>query len=448
MAAAQLVPFYDRIQWHEGMLLTPQHFQQESARVDALLGWQALAAHPTGWGVRRLDVDAAHLSGGLLRITALEAILPNGMAVRYDVSQARGATLELDLAPHAGAMAQRDVPVYLVLGTARSLRMQGQPAMFRSIASEPVEDEVSEALAEEVPRMAARLALMAGTPPGAAYVYLQLMTVRQENQIVRQGAYWPAQLEVPAQAEPLQRARKLAALMRTKAVFLGQQSASGSSRLDDRLDVLEQRFRLAQLTVNLPLLEAALAVPVVQPLPLYLALCAQLGALAALRAGAVPLAPPAYVHEDSYAAFDTVLTHLEALAGEVSQQWRSCVFNFDGDTFALPMRDTWLDARLVVGLRGDGERELVKWMEGAAIGSRTVSASLRDRRVPGAARKAIEGAPELDLRGGNGWTLFAITVDERFIVAGQDLLIANGNSNAALQGLRPQEIVLFYKGNV
>ncbi|MET0322870.1 MAG: type VI secretion system baseplate subunit TssK, partial [Duganella sp.] len=280
------------------------------------------------------------------------------------------------------------------------------------------------------------------------YVYLQLMTVRQENQIVRQGPYWPAQLEVPAQAEPLQRARKLAALMRTKAVFLGQQSASGSSRLDDRVDVLEQRFRLAHLTVNLPLLEAALAVPVVQPLPLYLALCAQLGPLAALRAGAVPLAPPAYVHEDSYAAFDAVLTHLDELAREVSQAWRSCIFNFDGDTFALPMRDAWLGARLVVGLRGDGERELVKWMEGAAIGSRTVSASLRDRRVPGAARKAIDGAPELDLRGGNGWTLFAITVDEHFIVAGQDLLIANGTSNAALQGLRPQEIVLFYKGNV
>ena len=26
----------DRIQWHEGMLLSPQHFQLESARVDAL----------------------------------------------------------------------------------------------------------------------------------------------------------------------------------------------------------------------------------------------------------------------------------------------------------------------------------------------------------------------------------------------------------------------------
>ena len=41
----------DRIQWHEGMLLSPQHFQLESARVDALIGWHTLSSTPYGWGV-------------------------------------------------------------------------------------------------------------------------------------------------------------------------------------------------------------------------------------------------------------------------------------------------------------------------------------------------------------------------------------------------------------
>jgi type VI secretion system protein ImpJ len=441
MAEAQL---FDRIQWHEGMLLAPQHFQQESARVDALIGWQALVGQPAAWGVRRLGVDEAHLTCGLLRIGALEAILPNGMAVRYDAAQAQGVTLELDLAPYADAMAQQDLPVYLVIGTSRSLQRPGQPAMFRRIASDMVEDEVSEALAEEVPRMAANLALVAGKVPGAAYVGIQLMTLRMENQIVRRGAYWPAQLEVSAASPISQRARGLAGLMRTKAVFLGRQSVSNSSRLEDRLSTLEQRLRLSSLMLNLPLLEATLDAPLVQPLALYLALCAQLGSLAALRPGAVPLAPPPYVHADSYAAFDTVLDHLYALAGDVSQEWRSCTFTFDGEAFALPMRAEWMGARLVVGLRGQGERELAHWMDGAAIGSRTVSASLRDRRVPGAARAMIDDAPELGLRGGGGCTLFAITVDEQFIVADQDLLI--GSDSASQHAMRPQEIVLFIKG--
>ena len=35
-----------RIEWHEGMLLAPQHFQQVSARMDALVAWHTLAVSP------------------------------------------------------------------------------------------------------------------------------------------------------------------------------------------------------------------------------------------------------------------------------------------------------------------------------------------------------------------------------------------------------------------
>ena len=440
---------FDRIEWHEGMLLTPQHFQQESARVDALVAWQALAGHPAAWGVRRLHIDEAALCGGLVRITLVEAILPNGMAVRYDVERAQGLALEFDLAEYATALAQGAVAVYLVVGTARSLRLPGQPAMFRSIATDLVEDEVSDALAEEVPRMAVKLGLAAGKPPGAAWISLQLMTLFKENEIVQRAPYWPAQLEVSAGTDIRQRAARFAALARAKAVFLAQQSNVNASRIDDRLATLEQRMQLAQLTSNLPVLEATLAAGVVQPMALYLALCAQLGALAALRPGTVPLAPPAYVHADSHAAFTAVLDHLEGLVNEVSQAWRSISFSFDGAVFAVPMQAAWLTQRLVVGLRGQGEKEVSQWMGGATIGSRTVSASLRDRRMPGARRAKIDGAEELKLRASGGSILFEIVVDAQFIVAGQDLLISNesgnGDGQASLHAMRPQEIVLYVK---
>lgn len=435
---------HDRIQWHEGMFLTPQHFQQESARVDALVGWHALAGRPAAWGLRRLEVDEAHLGGGLLRIGALEAIMPDGMAVRYDAARAAGAGLQLDLAPHAEALSRGELAVYLVVGRTRSLRVPGQPRMFRPLPGALVEDEVSEALAEEVPRMGVDLALAVGAVPGPAYLYLQLMTLRKEDGIVSRAAYWPAQLEVPP-ASPLgQRARALAGLIRAKALFLAQQSDAHSSRVEDRLALLELRQRLANLTLNLPLLEATLDAPLVQPLALYLALCAQLGPLSALRPGAVPLLPPAYVHADSYRAFAAVLEQLETLAAEVSQAWRSCTFSFADGVFSLPLPPEWIGARLVVGLRGGRERELQQWMAGAAIGSRTVSVALRDRRVSGAARQPIDDAPELGLRAGAGCTLFAIAPDAQYIVAGQDLVIGNGS--ATQQDLQPREIVLFIKG--
>lgn len=50
-------PVTDRVEWHEGMLLSPQHFQQFSSRMDTLVAWQTLAAAPFAWGVRRLVFD-------------------------------------------------------------------------------------------------------------------------------------------------------------------------------------------------------------------------------------------------------------------------------------------------------------------------------------------------------------------------------------------------------
>ena len=440
MAEARLS---EHIQWHEGMLLAPQHFQQESARVDALVGWQTLAGPPAAWGGRRRGVDEPRGGHGQRPITALEAILPDGMAVHYDAALAQGHALELDLAPYRNSMEQQPLPVYLAVGSARSLRLAGQPARFRRIAGSLVEDEVSEALAEEVPRMAANLALMAGTMPGAAYVSLQLMQLTRENEAVRRAPFWPAQLTVAPQAPLLERAKALAAQMRSKALFLARQSAAGSSLPEERLALLELRSRLASLTLHLPLLEAAVFAPQVQPLPLYLALCAQLGPLAALRPGAVPLAPPVYLHADSHGAFEQVLDNLEDLAGEVSQEWRSHTFRDEGRVFALPIEEAWLGARLVVGLRGHDERGLQDWMERAVIGSRTVSTSLAERRVPGAPRWLIDGAPELGLRGGAGWSLFAIEAAPQFIVAEQDLLLSNQLEHS--QAGRPREVVLFVK---
>lgn len=434
----------DRIQWHEGLLLTPQHFQQEGARLEALLAWQSLATNPYGWGVRLLAIDEALLSSGVLRILRLDAILPNGMAVSYDSAADGGHGLELALDPWSADMTQRDVDVWLVVGTTRSLNQPGQPAMFRGVPSAPVADEVSDALPAEVPRMAVNLGLMAGALPPAAYTALRLMTANKADEVVRRGAYLPALLDLPFDAAVRRRAQALATQMRNKALFLARQTAYPSSRTEDRLAMLEQKSRLSGLTLNLPLLEAVLRCPVVQPLPLYLALCAQLGPLATLRPGAVPLLPPAWDHADCAPLFDAVLGAMAELVGEVSQDWKTVTFGFDGRAFALPLQPEWLNGRLVVGLRGQPEREAEGWMAGAVIGSQTMWTSLADRRVLGAPRSRIDEAPELGVRASAGYTLFGIEASDTFIVAGQPLLISNANDS--LQARRPQEVVLFVRG--
>jgi len=240
-------------------------------------------------------------------------------------------------------------------------------------------------------------------------------------------------------------ARAVAAVtqLRTKAVFLAKLTSSPSSRLEDRLETLEQRNKLAALVQPLARLQGLLAAPEVPPFMLYMALCEQLGPLSMLKPGAVPIQPPRWQHADPASCFDVVLEEIEDLLGEVSQEWRSLVFGFDGRAFKMAGESLPKGSHFYVGLRGQTDAELTQWMNGAVIGSETIWTSLSDRRVLGAARKKVEQVEELGLRASSGYTLYAIELSDNFIVADQALLISNANESKLSP--RPREIVLFEK---
>src|SRR5215472_10045823 len=86
----------EAVQWHEGMLLSPQHFQLTARRTEALTGYLLEAAAPFCWGVRRLQIDSSLLLEAIFRIVELEAVLPDGLLVVYPASDDE-AQLELDL---------------------------------------------------------------------------------------------------------------------------------------------------------------------------------------------------------------------------------------------------------------------------------------------------------------------------------------------------------------
>ena len=74
----------NRIQWHEGMLLSPQHFQVESARVDNMVAWHTIATNSYNWGIRKCKFDISLLASGKLRVLELDGFMPNGFAIEHD----------------------------------------------------------------------------------------------------------------------------------------------------------------------------------------------------------------------------------------------------------------------------------------------------------------------------------------------------------------------------
>jgi type VI secretion system protein ImpJ len=432
-----------RIQWHEGMLLSPQHFQQESARVDALVAWQTQSSSAFSWGVRRLKIDTALLAGGRFRLNQIEATLPDGTSVYYSSEQAMQGALEIDLTPYAARMANEALDVYLVLPISCNMRVIGAPTRFRSVATTPVEDEVSEAIPADVPRLIYNLALMAGEVPSGLYTSLRLGTVCKDNEIIKLGNELPAMLELPRDGELWERLSVFVGQLRGKAAFIAKQTAVPSSRTEDRLAYLELRERLRNLMTGLPQIEAVMRTPRLHPYTLFLSLCTLLGPLSMLRSGALPPVPPEYDHSDPRATLTPVLDALQASLDEISQDYREFKLEYRHGAFEITLQSDWMSPRFIVGLRGQPERELIAWINGAIIGSQSVYASLRERRVLGAERISIESAPELGVRASAGYTLFSIQADSALTLANEALVISNSAESANAQ--RPQEMVLFVK---
>lgn len=435
----------DRIQWHEGMLLSPQHFQQLQARLDAQSAWQLLAAQPLAWGVRRLEIDHGALAGGWLRLQVLEAVLPDGTPVWHDALDARDGALELALAPLAEALEAGPVDVWLTLPWSRSMRHPAAPARFRGVQDLPVEDEVSDSEPVELPRLRPALALAAGPEPGGLWQHLRVATLVRDNGLTRVADTLPPLARLGREHAPWQRAWALCGQLRAKAAYLARQGRQTSSEAEARLARLEDQARLSALLAPLAPLEALLQSPGLPPLALYLALAQALGPLATLRPGAMPTQPAAWDHQRPQALLDGVLATLEDALSEVSQEHRLLPFDLREGVFAQPLRAAWLESpRLVLGLRGQPEGELLAWMEGAVIGAASAWASLRERRVLGAARRRIEAAPELGLRGSSGYTLFEVDTASAAVQPDEVLQIANLNERHAAR--RPHELVLFVKG--
>ncbi|QGZ64846.1 type VI secretion system baseplate subunit TssK [Paraburkholderia acidisoli] len=434
----------ERIEWFEGMVLSPQHFQQTSARLDSLVAWQTLAAAPFSWGVRRLVFDQGLLPAGLLRVLELDAILPDGTALTYDAQAEGAARLELALDPFADQLSLGPLDFYLTLPAVATLRRGAQLKRYRSSAGAPVEDQVSDAPAADIARLVPNLALAAGELPSASHVWLRLGSLYKDNEVVRLGEHQPPLLEI-ARDNPLWTAvASLLGQLRGKAAFVARQTANPSSKVDDRLTQLELKDRLRSLLSALPLAEAVLRTPHLHPLALYHALAALNGSLAMLKPGGLPPVPPDYDHADPLAVFTPLVRSLRESMSEVNEEYREHKFEFRHGAFEIALNADWIGERLVVGLRGQSDRDLLAWMDGAVIGSQSVYASLRSRRVLGAARRGIDYAEDLGLRSGSGYLLFEVEAEAALVLASELLVIGNPNEGASAQ--RPQEMLLFVKG--
>lgn len=439
----------DVISWHEGMLLTPEHFEELTFRQEDLLQYHA-ASLPFNWGVSRLSVDETQLMQGRFTLLDLEALMPDGLPIWVD-SQGLSQPA-LDLESLEASFRQQPFLVYLAAVAHQAGSKGGRDLRYAAVSDGEQTPETSSVDEEEVeggviPRLRPRFQLIAShTPLSEKYVCMPIARIGFRNNVwaLMDDYVYPLQR---VSEDSLVGRQCAAVLRRVRELAMMMQDQWRNFSAQERLEAQRaQPAAVRSLVAGLPLCEALLSAQVTHPFQLYLAFCLLAGHVSSIASEPVPPVFPTYRHSDLMASFDAVHHYIDQVLSECdSHEYLGVPFHYQEGIFSLLFAPEWKGKHLILALRAQKENEatLAAWCESALIGSRKLQESMRDRRVLGANRTRTQS--ERGLFSGAGTVLFHLDEDNGYILAEEPLDIVSGPSSERAH--IPVEITLYiYQG--
>ncbi len=431
----------DPIQWHEGMLLMPQHFQQTDIRVENLINYYMSHSFPFFWGVVQLKIDEALLTTGLFRPTELEAIMPDGLLVT-DLPKTK-TPLQLDLLPFQDKLEISPYFIYLCIPQETVTEVTGEISRYTSMLNPNVVDLNTGEQAIDIPRLVPNLSLQLGQEPPAHFVSLPLAQVTYDAKSFSLTDYLPPQVQVDTLSGLGQMCNILAHRLRQKLGYLQQkvQAVGGQVTQDPFFEEIED-VRLKLIAGLLPF-EAVVSLEKAHPFMIYHELCALAGQISGVTYGEIPPRFEAYKHSDLRSTFGQVIDYIGKVLDEIEESYTVIPFTLKDRVFTLQLQSAWVEDRLVLGARaqpGMTTEELLSWINNCVIVTDRYITLAKDNRVLGANRKIVAEVAAMNLVPARGVQLFVVDVDPHYIDPKGILCLFNISDDDLT---RPTEVVLY-----
>lgn len=305
--------------WSEGMLLSPQHMQQQDLyheqHVEARL--QALSSNP--WGVLTVHFDAPALKAGTLQLASFRGVLPDGTPIQFDALSSQRPPSRA-VAPHFAARAEA-LPVYLGLPLLRegvaniAMSGDGGAQRFRGLTRRVYDLTLARNERELQVSEVAPVLLFEGEP-GKDHAALKI------GEVVRDaaGGYALSDSFIPPcltlEAAPTLRAELQDLLSRglTKRRKLAEERRGrDGAKIDLTVRELEKSLFLHALDRSLGWLKHCSDTPETHPRAVYRALVEFAGALMTVASEGDPADLPAFQYADQRATFAPLLTEVRRL---------------------------------------------------------------------------------------------------------------------------------------
>ena len=216
--------YSSKLLWGEGLFLRPQHFQQQDAYHEARLAESIRAIQPYSWGVRSVRVDADSLSNGLLRLTELSLVFPDGTLFTAPQADDLPQAISLDTLPEGTG----DLTFYLALhplresgGNCSDDASDGFVSRFGS-KTVPVADQFTNASIANLTLLKTRVKLIGPNEPRTQLVAIPLVRLRRTatSGFELDESFVPPILAIEASPTLHQRLRQLIDAMQAKVSAL------------------------------------------------------------------------------------------------------------------------------------------------------------------------------------------------------------------------------------
>jgi type VI secretion system protein ImpJ len=296
-----------RVVWSEGMLLTPQIFQQWDQYYDRSLNERLRGLFPFGYGALSLDFDHDGLANGRVTLLGFQGVLPDGLVVKIpdeDMPPQTRLVTELFSASVDHVDVFLAVPVEQTDGVNFLLDGDGGSRVAR-YSSNYIErkDSTTGSNSREVLIARKNLRILFSGEPTTDMVVLKIgeLLRTQAGAIALKETYIPPCLWISASPYLLRLLRGLIELLSAQVGSYGnaQRGILEAIGMD-----LGKYHLVAALTANLPAMQHMSFIEKVHPEILYLTLGRLAGALTML---AGPLEEPemlSYRHDNLTATFE------------------------------------------------------------------------------------------------------------------------------------------------
>lgn len=325
-----------RVVWSEGMLVAPQHLQQQDLYHERLLDERIAALAPYRWGVVSSEVDGGALGGGQVRLTKFVGILPDGSYVAFETGDAEcppARPIDTHFPPthpfcevYLGLPKEREgVPSIATdqMGAATAANTsaaslsstKASRARFHSV-SRNVSDLTRNVADLSMTFAQRNTAILFGDEPRDDFDAIKVAELVRDGRgaLLVNETYIPPTMRIDSAPFLMSGVRRLLGLMMTKQRALaGDRRQREGARIEFNAADITRFVQLSTINSAIPILTYATSNGEITPSQLYLVLVQVAGQLATFSTEVDPSKLPIYTYVDLRGTFEELFARVTTL---------------------------------------------------------------------------------------------------------------------------------------